>query len=141
MELWNKLPDSFKDLENETFVIDLRNRTIMGADGNTSNVGDVQKAQLPSFTALIELVGAGGGSSGNPFKEVHGGVKNYYPRANRSPHMDMSDSARYGSAIEINPSYNEGNTQGSTDHLGDNVYTDNGEVRTANIRVNYIIKY
>ena len=111
------------------------------ADGNTSNVGDVQKAQLPSFTAEIYLYGAGGGANVNPVYKTRGGVQSYHPQTYAGPRIVMDDTPRNRSEIEINPSYSSGNLQGSTDHLGDNVYIYKSEVRTANIRMNYIIKY
>ena len=53
----------------------------------------------------------------------------------------MDDTAKKRSEIELNPSYNSDGLKGSTDCLGDNTYTNGGEVRSANIRMNYIIKY
>ena len=128
---------------------DLRNRTVMGAnpdvagkaDGNTSNVGDVQKAQLPSFTAEIYLCGAGGGWYINPVYRTRGGVKSHFPLDSAGPRLIMDDTAKNRSEIELNPSYSSDGLQGSTDRLGDNAYTNRGEVRSANIRMNYIIKY
>lgn len=129
---------------------DLRNRTIMGAnpdvtgkaDGNTSNVGDVQKAQLPSITGILDPRGpvSAGQNMGFPSATItKGSFKSYNQRNSRC--MQYTDSVYNCFGIEINSSYNENGMQGSTDHLGENVYLDNGEVRSANIRMNWIIKY
>ena len=122
-------------------VPDLRNRTIMGANpnvpgragGNISDVGNVQNAQLPSFTAVLRSeqsnytrafqgVGCWGAARVTGSAETR-----YFEHWNQK-----TDTCE----ITINPGFG-----GSTDHLGGNVYVNNGEVRTANIRMYYIIKY
>lgn len=117
-------------------VPDLRNRTVMGANpnvagragGNTSNVGDVQNAQLPTITGEVDHTA----SNAYPFGASRGAF--YLRRSGKNNWYDHSGTGyNFGFDASIAGS--------STDHLGNNVYTHNGEVRTANIRMNYIIKY
>ena len=98
------------------------------ADGNTSNVGDVQAAQLPNIVGTMEpAYGAGhawrftGAFTGTGTRD--GSISTPGTSCPASFNLDSS------------------NPGASSDHLGNNVYIDNGEVRTANIRMNYIIKY
>lgn len=129
-------------------VPDLRNRTVMGANpyvtgkagGNTSNVGDVQNAQLPTFIANLNFYNMGRGDF-NFIQRAWGGAHTYLSSSGDEVRIATDSTYRPYSILEINPSRNEKGLQGSTDHLGNNVYTYNGEVRTANIRMNYIIKY
>lgn len=115
---------------------DLRNRTVMGANpdvagkagGNTSNVGDVQNAQLPTIIGEVDHTA----SSAFNFGAARGAF--YLRRPGKNNWNDHSGTGyNFGFDASIAGS--------STDHLGNNVYTHNGEVRTANIRMNYIIKY
>ena len=134
-----------------TFEIpDMRNRTIMGAnpdvvgkaDGNTSNVGDVQLAQAPNIKGELTQEGLGRGS--NPITKT-GAFAN-------------SKKSRIGHNASVNENYSldiifDGTaSNASVDHLGNDVYFGDfnnpteanrtfGELRSANIRMNYIIKY
>lgn len=125
---------------------DLRNRTVMGAnpdvtgkaDGNTSNVGDVQKAQIPSFESRVVFTGAGD-TTNKLIQAINGAAR--YSYGSNSYRLRIEYESNSLVVLDIDPSYNTNGVQGSTDHLGNNVYTHNGEVRTANIRMNYIIKY
>ena len=115
---------------------DLRNRTVMGANpdvagkagGNTSNVGDVQNAQLPTIIGEVDHTASNAfnfGAARGAFYLRRSGKNNWYDHSGTGYNFGF-DASIAGS---------------STDHLGNNVYTHNGEVRTANIRMNYIIKY
>ena len=98
------------------------------AAGNTSNVGDVQNAQLPTITGYVDHTS----SNAYPFGDAGGAF--YLRRSGKNNWYDHSGTGyNFGFDASIAGS--------STDHLGNNVYIHNGEVRTANIRMNYIIKY
>lgn len=98
------------------------------AGGNTSNVGDVQDAQLPNIVGTMKpSYGAGHAWS---FTGAFTGT------GNRDGSLSNSG---VGCPASIN--LDSSNSGASSDHLGNNVYTNKGEVRTANIRMNYIIKY
>ena len=117
-------------------VPDLRNRTVMGANpavagkagGNTSNVGDVQKASVPAIGAKCGRFASYGDAI-----NVGAFYLDNYTSGGGWERNSGSYSRRIG--------FDSTRRGTSTDHLGDNVYTYNGEVRTANIRMNYIIKY
>lgn len=113
---------------------DLRNRAVMGA-GKTGALGASQSAQLPNITGEINnksgTFGVMGFSSGTgSFKgalkgsETKGAV--YTGQQNTSACKVVSlDASNSGASTDIN---------------GNNVYTNNGETRPANVRVNFIIK-
>ena len=117
-------------------VPDLRNRTVMGANpniagkanGNTSNVGEVQLAQLPNiFGSSVTQGGC------KPFTALYGAFQ---------PSSGPTKTSWYdhsGSGYDI--AFNASRAGASTDHVGNNVYVNNGEVRPYNIRMYYIIKY
>lgn len=122
---------------------DLRNKALMGANpssqdtpasGNTSNVGDSQNAQLPNITGRFEIRACSsvnqGGAAGflGAFRgeSAVAGVRDY--------------SSLSSTTSTYSPYFNASNSGASTDHLGNNVYTTCGEVRSANVRVNYVIK-
>ena len=141
-------------------VPDLRNRTIMGAnpdvagkaDGNVSDVGDIQKAQLPNIKGYLYLTGW----SNSGFSNIlgHGpfsGRSDYSGRKFIKEQDSTGDNWR-GILFDTSASGSDGNHPSSIDHLGDNVYYGDfnnateanrtfGEVRSANIRMNWIIKY
>ena len=129
------------DSEDTFRLPDLRNRTIMGAnpdvsgkaDGNTSNVGDVQKASVPNITASSVVVGSNSdGGSGAIKTTVRG---NSWDTSGNAVTIQFNNSLFDASA-------SNGNVQASTDHLGDNVFANaDQELRSANIRMNYLIKY
>lgn len=128
---------SVLEATGDTFKVpDLRNRTVMGAnpdvvgkaDGNTSNVGDVQNAQLPTIIGQVDHTASTAfnfGAARGAFYLRRSGKNNWYDHSGTGYNFGF-DASIAGS---------------STDHLGNNVYTLDGEVRTANIRMNYIIKY
>ena len=117
----------------------MRNRTIMGAnpdvagkaDGNTSNVGDVQKAQLPD---IIGYLGTG-------FPQGWSADGAFYFNDNIKDRPDLDTLSKGPHKARWGWLFSASRAGASTDHLGNNVYIHNGEVRTANIRMNYIIKY
>lgn len=99
------------------------------ADGNTSNVGDVQKASVPNIIGNCSKV-----ASEN--EAVNNGAL-YLDKYSSGGGWDRN-SGNYSRRIVFDAS-----RQGaSTDHLGDNVFANpDQELRSANIRMNYIIKY
>ena len=120
---------------------DLRNRTVMGANpavagkaaGNTSNVGDVQKASVPNI-------------AGNCGRVASDNTEFGYGALLLDSHTNQGgwdrNSGNYSRRIVFNASASNGGIQASTDHLGDNVFANAAqELRSANIRMNYIIKY
>lgn len=118
-----------------TFVLpDFRNRGTMGpnpdvegkAPGNTSNVGDIQEAQLPNITGSL---------SGNTSKK-NWGSSGALSTGGFSGNDEGSHSGSGNATLTIDASKTS-----SKDHIGNTVYTNNGEVRTANIRLNYIVKF
>ena len=119
---------------------DLRNKALMGANpssqdtpasGNTSNVGDVQKASAPNITGTGPNAPDGfrAGYSG-AFKNGGGYTIGYY----NAP-VNLTTAL-----------FDASNSGASSDHLSQNVYgakeaTDTGtELRPANVRVNFCIK-
>ena len=117
-------------------VPDLRNRTVMGANpniagkanGNTSNVGEVQLAQLPNIFGSSFTQGGCKPFTGfyGAFQPSSGPTKTSWYDHSGSGYDIAFDASRDGASI---------------DHLGNNVYVNNGEVRPYNIRMHYIIKY
>lgn len=102
------------------------------ADGNTSNVGDVQKAQLPDITGYL--------GTGFPLGWSADGAFYFDDRPLQDrPDIDLLSAGPYKASWGW--LFSASRAGASTDHLGNNVYIHNGEVRTANIRMNYIIKY
>ena len=129
---FNYLTDSD---DNIFRVPDLRNRTVMGANpksnqttGNISNVGDVQLAQLPTIKGYVDHKA----SNAFPFGAADGAF--YLRRSGKNNWYDHSGTG-------YNFGFDASNANASIDHEGNNVYVNYGEVRSANIRMNYIIKY
>lgn len=137
---------------NSNTLPDLRNKAIMGAnpdvegkaDGNTSNLGDVQLAQLPNIKGL----GNAQGPRNNDIPAT-GAIKSKYVSAYGWSSGGSNNRVELQFDASLNDSAN--NQVGSKDHLGNNVYFgdfDNsteanrtyGETRPANIRLNFIIK-
>ena len=130
---------------------DLRNKALMGANpssqdtpasGNTSNVGDSQNAQLPNIT----------GCNCGTFRNASQGVNGEQGRGALSITNTVVSTSYCGfsggnlgnlpgSCISVSTlDFKASRSGASTDHLGNNVYTTCGEVRSANVRVNYVIK-
>ena len=111
---------------------DLRNRTLMGYNndstkGKTSAVGDVQDAQLPYIAGSVDMQGANeNGSANGPFAVTGRG----YHGAGSSTGRNYINGVLFNSA----------RSGASNDHLGHNVYAENGETRPANLRVMWCIK-
>ena len=116
---------------------DLRNKALMGANpssqdtpasGNTSDVGDVQKASAPNITGSFNKLVAKPSGSGAFYASGWGG------------------SAGVGGNDYNGMVFDASRSGASSDHLGNNVYgaketTDTGtELRPANVRINYCIK-
>ena len=113
---------------------DLRNKAVMGA-GTNGALGASQSAQLPNITGIIDnksgTFGIMGFSSGTGSfsgaligSEAKGAV--YTGQQNTSSCKVVTFDASHSGA--------------STDINGNNVYTNNGETRPANVRLNFIIK-
>ena len=154
-QLSTNYPELYSILGTNTLP-DLRNRTIMGAnpdtvdkaDGNTSNVGEVQDAQLPNIKGNVTNVNGTFGVFG--FDASINQIKGAFSGSNFSGnHRSGEGSANGAKALWLN--VEKGGTDASTDHLGNNVYFgdfDNstvqdrtfGETRAANIRMNFIIR-
>lgn len=130
---------------------DGRNKTLMGANpdvagkaaGNTSNVGDVQKAQAPNIKGAMSTGGATNYYNGS------GGAIIVTNQGNRKMPADASTNYNVFKDFRFDAAYRD---TGSKDHLGDNVYYgdfDNtteadrtyGELRSANIRILSVITY
>ena len=120
---------------------DLRNKALMGANpssqdtpasGNTSYVGDSQNAQLPNITGSLAT---GGDYEANIFNSMSGAFSGCTVGSVRFTTAGGGACSRCSRLI-----FNTANSGASTDHLGNNVYTTSGEVRSANVRVNYVIK-
>lgn len=133
---------------------DLRNKALMGANpdvtgkaaGNTSDVGEFQLAQLPNIKGLANAMGP---RNYNPDNE--GCFDNSYYENNvgwtsggENNRIRIKFDASLYDSSDINKT-------SSLDHLGNNVYFGDfnnateanrtfGEVRPANVRVNYCIK-
>lgn len=118
-----------------TFNIpDLRNKAAMGA-GTTGSLGASQLAQLPNITGKIDnksgtfgVMGfsSGTGSFSGALKgsEAKGAVYTGQQNTNACKVVTL-DASGSGASTDIN---------------GNNVYTNNGETRPANVRLNFIIK-
>lgn len=115
-------------------VPDLRDKAVMGA-GTNGALGTSQLAQLPNITGKIDnksgTFGILGFSSSTRNlsgaligSEAKGAV--YTGQQNTSACKVVTFDASHSGA--------------STDIKGNNVYTNNGETRPANVRLNYIIK-
>jgi microcystin-dependent protein len=115
-------------------VPDLRDKAVMGA-GTNGALGASQSAQLPNITGKIDNKSGtfgvmGFSSSTNSFNgaligsEAKGAV--YTGQQSTSACKVVTfDASHSDASIDIN---------------GNNVYTNNGETRPANVRLNYIIK-
>lgn len=135
-ELYAVIRTSFGSGDGSTTfnLPDLRNKAAMGA-GTTGALGASQLAQLPNITGEINnksgTFGVMGFSSGTgSFKgalkgsEAKGAV--YTGQQNTSACKVVTlDASGSGASTDIN---------------GNNVYTNNGETRPANVRLNFIIK-
>ena len=113
---------------------DLRNKAVMGA-GKTGALGASQLAQLPNITGEINnksgTFGIMGFSSGTG--NFKGALKG--SEAKGAVYTGQQNT----SACKV-VSFDALNSGASTDINGNNVYTDNGETRPANVRINFIIK-
>lgn len=118
-------------------VPDLRNRTVMGANpdvggwptGNKSNVGDVQDSQLPSIT----------GHFSTGFRQAWEASGAFQLSNSSGPRASVGNTDQC--TAHRSWFFNSSIRDASYDHEGRNVYVNYGEVRSANIRMNYIIKY
>ena len=120
---------------NSTFNLpDLRNKAVMGA-GTTGALGASQLAQLPNITGKIDnksgTFGVMGFSSGT--SSFSGALKG--SEAKGAVYTGQQNT----SACKV-VSLDASNSGASTDINGNNVYTNNGETRPANVRLNFIIK-
>lgn len=120
---------------DSTFNIpDLRNRAAMGA-GTTGALGASQSAQLPNITGKIDnksgTFGITGFSSGPG--SFSGALKG--SEAKGAVYTGQQNT----SACKV-VTLDASNSGASTDINGNNVYTNNGETRPANVRLNFIIK-
>lgn len=120
---------------DSTFNIpDLRNRAAMGA-GTTGALGASQSAQLPNITGKIDnkrgTFGVMGFSSGTG--SFTGALKG--SEAKGAVYTGQQNT----SACKV-VTLDASNSDASTDINGNNVYTNNGETRPANVRLNFIIK-
>ena len=113
---------------------DPRNKAIMGA-GTTGVLGASQSAQLPNITGKIDnksgTFGVMGFSSGTG--SFSGALKG--SEAKGAVYTGQQNT----SACKV-VSLDASNSGASTDINGNNVYTNNGETRPANVRLNFIIK-
>lgn len=120
---------------DSTFNIpDLRDKAVMGA-GNNGALGVSQRAQLPNITGKIDnksgtfgILGfsseTGSFSGALKGSEAKGAVYTGQQNTNACKVVTL-DASGSGASTDIN---------------GNNVYTNNGETRPANVRLNYIIK-
>ena len=120
---------------NSTFNLpDLRNKAVMGA-GTTGALGASQLAQLPNITGKVDnkngTFGVMGFSSGTG--SFSGALKG--SEAKGAVYTGQQNT----SACKV-VSLDASNSGASTDINGNNVYTNNGETRPANVRLNFIIK-
>lgn len=120
---------------DSTFNIpDLRNRAAMGA-GTTGALGASQSAQLPNITGKVDnkngTFGVMGFSSG--IGSFSGALKG--SEAKGAVYTGQQNT----SACKV-VTLDASNSGASTDINGNNVYTNNGETRPANVRLNFIIK-
>lgn len=113
---------------------DLRNKAAMGA-GTTGALGASQLAQLPNITGKIDnksgTFGITGFSSGTG--SFSGALKG--SEAKGAVYTGQQNT----SACKV-VTLDASNSGASTDINGNNVYTNNGETRPANVRLNFIIK-
>lgn len=133
-DLWKVIGYNFGGSGSTFNLPDLRNKAVMGA-GTNGALGASQSAQLPNITGKIDnksgTFGIMGFSSGTSSfsgaligSEAKGAV--YTGQQNTSACKVVTFDASHSGA--------------STDINGNNVYTNNGETRPANVRCNFIIK-
>jgi microcystin-dependent protein len=113
---------------------DLRDKAVMGA-GTNGVLGASQLAQLPNITGKIDnKTGTFGimgfSSSVNSYKGAFTGSE-----AKGAVYTGQNNT----SACKV-VTFDASDSDASTDINGNNVYTNNGETRPANVRLNYIIK-
>ena len=138
IELETYYPSLYTFLGGTNVLPDLRNKTFMGANpasqaspapGNQSDVGEVQAAQLPKVVGYINHIQSERGYSNN-------NASGAFTVTNYSGQSDSGTGNDRGFRMYLDTS----NQNASADHLGNNVHALNGEVRTANVRCNWIIK-
>ena len=134
IELETHYPSLYIFLGSTNVLPDFRNRAVMGANsdvtlGNISSVGDTQLAQLPKVTGTFRAQGWGSGSSGN----VSGAIT-------LTGRGEIDSGTSSASNYPKDFKFDSSNASASSDHLGNNPYTTDGEVRPANVRCNWIIK-
>ena len=123
----------YQFLGNSNILPDLRNKTLMGYNdddslGNLSNIMDIQSAQLPNIVGEAKW-------GGNPNGCTSYGCFNATSAGNGQHTNDQRSGVGW-----IKGTIDASKPNASVDHLGNNVYTNNGEVRSANIRTMWIIK-
>lgn len=135
-ELYAVIRTSFGSGDGSTTfnLPDLRNKAAMGA-GTTGALGASQLAQLPNITGKIDnksgTFGVMGFSSGTG--SFTGALKG--SEAKGAVYTGQQNT----SACKV-VTLDASNSGASTDINGNNVYTNNGETRPANVRLNFIIK-
>lgn len=138
IELQTYYPSLYVFLGGTNVLPDLRNRTFMGANpssqispasGNLSNVGDVQAAQLPTIVGEFD-------AQGYTTSAASGGTGAFRRKTTGKIDSGSSDASNYPRVRSFDASF-EG---ASSDHLGANVFTTDGETRPANVRCSWIIK-
>ena len=115
-------------------VPDLRDKAVMGV-GNNGNLGDTQLAQLPNITGKIDNKRGTFGIMG-----FSSSVSNYSGAFTGSEEKGAVYTGQQSTSACKVVTFNASDSDASIDINGNNVYTNNGETRPANVRLNYIIK-
>lgn len=133
-DLWKVIGYNYGGSDSTFNIPDLRNKAVMGA-GTTGVLGASQRAQLPNITGKIDnksgTFGVTGFSSGTG--SFSGALKG--SEAKGAVYTGQQNT----SACKV-VTLDASNSGASTDINGNNVYTNNGETRPANVRLNFIIK-
>ena len=113
---------------------DLRDKAVMGV-GTNGALGASQLAQLPNITGKIDNKSGTFGVTGfsSSVNSYSGALKG--SEAKGAVYTGQNNT----SACRV-VTFDASNSGASTDINGNNVYTNNGETRPANVRLNFIIK-
>ena len=133
-DLWKVIGYNYGGSDSTFNLPDLRDKAVMGA-GTNGALGASQSAQLPNITGKIDNKSGTFGVMGfsSAVNNFSGALKG--SEAKGAVYTGQNNT----SACKI-VSLDASNSGASTDINGNNVYTNNGETRPANVRLNFIIK-
>jgi len=133
-DLWKVIGYNYGGSDSTFNLPDLRDKAVMGA-GTNGALGASQSAQLPNITGKIDNKSGtfgimGFSSSTSNFSGAFKGSE-----AKGAVYTGQNNT----SACKV-VTFDASGSGASTDINGNNVYTNNGETRPANVRLNFIIK-